>query len=64
VNWSKENRLPDPLLDEIRAIKQAISAEFDHDVRKLGEHLKREQEASGRKIIRKRPTSRSSKKAE
>ena len=45
----------DPLVDEIRAIKESISARFDHDVVKLGEHLRREQERSGRRIIRRKP---------
>ncbi len=47
-------RLPDPLLDEIRAIKMAVSAEFDHDVVKLCQQLIREQEASGRPLVNRR----------
>lgn len=34
------NDEPDPLIDEIRAIRESISAEFGHDVRRLGEHLR------------------------
>ncbi len=49
-----EKAAADPLLDEIRAIKQSISARFDHDVAKLCEHLRREQEASCRRMVRRR----------
>ena len=34
----------DPLIDEVRAIKYELSARFDHDVEKLGAHLKAVQE--------------------
>lgn len=34
----------DPVMMEVRKIKQELSARFGHDVRKLGEHLMREQE--------------------
>lgn len=30
---------PDPLIDEIRNIRKAISEEFGNDVRRLGRHL-------------------------
>jgi hypothetical protein len=44
----------DPILAEMHAIKDAISAEFNHDIDQLFDHL-REQErksmAAGRKII-------------
>jgi hypothetical protein len=31
---------PDPLIDEIRAIRKEISDQFGNDVRRLGEHLR------------------------
>lgn len=34
----------DALIDEIRAVKYELSARFDHDVEKLGAHLKTIQE--------------------
>ncbi len=30
---------PDPLIDEIRAIRKELSDQFGNDVRRLGEHL-------------------------
>jgi len=45
---------PDPLLDEIRAVKQSVSARFGHDVRKLCDHLRAQQKRSGRRVIRQR----------
>ena len=44
----------DPFLDEIRRMKESVSAAFDHDVRKLCQELRREQEASGRRLIRRK----------
>jgi len=34
----------DPLIDEVRAIKYELSARFDHDIERLGAHLKAIQE--------------------
>ena len=39
----------DPLIDEVRAIKYELSARFDHDVEKLGAHLKTVQEDIARR---------------
>ena len=41
-------RYPDPLIDEIRAIRASISARFDNDVGRLCEYL-REVEADYRR---------------
>jgi hypothetical protein len=49
-------RPQDPLIDEIRKIKESISAEFGHDVLRLCRELRREQEAGGRRLIH-RPVS-------
>jgi hypothetical protein len=32
--------LPDPIIEETRRIREEISAQFDHDVGKLCEHLR------------------------
>jgi hypothetical protein len=32
--------VPDPLIDEVRAIRQRISEEYGHDVDRLVEHLR------------------------
>jgi hypothetical protein len=45
----------DPFLDEIRSIKEAVSAEFGHDVLELCRALRKEQHASGRRLIRRKP---------
>lgn len=39
----------DPLIDEVRAIKYELSARFDHDIEKLGAHLKAVQEDIARR---------------
>ena len=31
---------PDPLIDEVRAARRELSERFDHDVRRLAEHLR------------------------
>jgi hypothetical protein len=47
--------LPDPLLDEIRAVKESVSAEFGHDVVKLCQQLRRDQASAGKRVVRRRP---------
>jgi hypothetical protein len=47
----------DPFLEEVRARKESVSSAFGHDVVKLCEALRKEQAASGRRVIR-RTTSR------
>jgi hypothetical protein len=39
----------DPFIDEVRAIKYELSARFDHDVERLGAHLKALQEDIARR---------------
>ncbi len=36
----RESARPDPLIDEVRAIRAKISAQFGNDVGKLCEHLR------------------------
>jgi hypothetical protein len=45
----------DPLIDEIRAIKESVSARAGHDVRRLAAELRREQQASGRRVVSRKP---------
>ena len=54
---------PDPLLDEIRAVKQSVSAQFGHDVGKLCQHLRREQERSTRRMVHRTPRPDAARKA-
>ena len=37
--------IPDPLIDEIRAIRQQLSHRFDNDPRRLGEYARQVGEA-------------------
>jgi hypothetical protein len=39
----------DPFIDEVRAIKYELSARFDHDIERLGAHLKAIQEDIARR---------------
>lgn len=39
----------DAFIDEVRAIKYELSARFDHDIEKLGAHLKAVQEDIARR---------------
>jgi hypothetical protein len=41
----------DPFLEEIQAVKQAVSARAGHDVAKLCHELRLEQEQSTRRIV-------------
>ena len=55
----RERPRPDPLIDEVRAIRQAISDAHGNDVLRLGKHL---QEIQGRwsdRIVRRSSTARS-----
>jgi hypothetical protein len=45
------NSVADPLLEEVRALKEVVSSQFGHDVVKLCEALQREQASSGRRVI-------------
>ncbi len=41
----------DPVIDEMHRIKDALSAEFNHEVHLLFEHLLRVQKTSGRDYV-------------
>jgi hypothetical protein len=47
-------RHDDPMLDEIRRVKQAVSARVGHDVSRLCRELRQEQEQSTAKVVRRR----------
>ena len=46
---------PDPILEELWRVKDAIAAEYDYDVRALGKALQKAQETSGRRLISPKP---------
>ena len=41
----------DPIVEEVRRIKEEIAAQYGYDVRKLGEALKRRQAEGGRNVV-------------
>ena len=47
-----KTRLPDPIIAEVRAIRQAYAARFDYDVDAIFRDIRARQEASGREYIR------------
>ena len=47
-----KTRLPDPIIAEVRAIRQAYAARFGYDVDAIFRDIRARQEASGREYIR------------
>ena len=43
---------PDPIIEEIHAIREALSRASGHDIRKIAEAAKARQTDSGRKTVR------------
>ena len=52
----------DPIVDEVRAVRDAIARDYEYDVKKLADALREEQRKSGRKVVhlppRRMPTAR------
>ncbi len=46
---------PDPIVEEIHAIREALSRASDHDIRKIAEAAKTRQAESGRTTVRLSP---------
>jgi hypothetical protein len=44
----------DPIMKEVRRIKEEIAAKFNYDAHALGEHLREVQRKSGLKVVKKR----------
>ena len=47
-----ETRQTDPIIAELRAIRQAYAARFDYDVEAMFKDIRARQEASGRDYVR------------
>ena len=47
-----ETRQTDPIMAELRAIRQAYAARFDYDVEAMFKDIRARQEASGRDYVR------------
>jgi len=41
----------DPIVDEVRAIREALSKQYDHDVEKLARALQAEEKKGGRPVV-------------
>jgi hypothetical protein len=41
----------DPIIQEVRAIREQLAAQFGFDVRAIGEDARRRQRESGRKVV-------------
>lgn len=44
--------VPNPITNEIREIRQRLAAQFDNDVKRIGNDLRRREAVSGRKVVR------------
>ena len=47
-----QTRQTDPIIAEVRAIRQAYAARFDYDVEAIFRDIRARQEASGREYVR------------
>jgi hypothetical protein len=41
----------DPIVDEVRAIREKLAAQFDFDIRKIVEDSRRRQRSSGSRVV-------------
>ncbi|MFH0787191.1 MAG: hypothetical protein V2B13_06195 [Pseudomonadota bacterium] len=41
----------DPIVEEVRAIRQKHAARFNYDIKKIAEDLNKKQKQAGRKIV-------------
>ncbi len=44
-------RMKDPIIEEIRKVREEIAAEFDYDIRRIMEHSRRHQFTSGHDVV-------------
>lgn len=47
-----QTRQPDPIIAEVRAIRQAYAARFDYDIDAIFRDIRARQEASGHEYVR------------
>ena len=48
-------RHPDPIVDEVRAARDAIAKEFGYDIDKIVQAMKARESRSGRKLVTRPP---------
>lgn len=46
---------PDPIIDEIRAVRDAMAKDSNYDVEEIARKVKAHQTESGRKVVRRPP---------
>lgn len=44
--------VPNPITNEIREIRHRLAAQFDNDIKRIGDDLRRREAVSGRKVVR------------
>jgi hypothetical protein len=42
----------DPIVEEVRRVRQEYAAQFDYDIRRIADDLRRQEEESGRQYLR------------
>jgi len=48
-------RKSDPIVDEVRAARDAIAKEFDYDIERIAQAIKAREVLSGREVVRLAP---------
>ncbi len=54
-DWETQKAQPDPLIDEVRAIRKAISDQFDNDVERLCDYLQQGEQEHEDRLVRPTP---------
>lgn len=49
--WSKETKMPDTIIQEIRKTRDDYARQFNYDLHQMCLDLRREQELSGAKVV-------------
>ena len=57
MNDEQDSSLPwdDPIVSELRRVRETLLEEADYDLEKLSQRLRKEQLACGRKVVRRAP---------
>ena len=42
---------PDPVVEEVRAVRDAMAKEFDYDIEKIANAIREREAQSGRKVV-------------
>jgi hypothetical protein len=55
VSSDSTMKYTDPIIEEIRAVRDAMAKECDYDIKKLAELIKSHEVQSGREVVRRPP---------